>query len=380
MSQHERGGRCISVEVERGAGASAYEVWVREGLIDGAGTLIAAACPAYRYAIIADTRVAGLYGERLVGALAEEGLSGTLLRFPAGEWNKSRETWSDLIDGMLKAGFGRDTVVIALGGGVAGDLGGFVAATFMRGVPLVQIPTTLLAMLDSSVGGKTGVDTPAGKNLVGAFHQPCLVLADPAVLKTLPAPQFTSGLAEALKHGLILDAEYFESIAGGLEALFGREPDRLTELIARSVEIKAAVVSRDERESGYRKVLNFGHTVAHALEAISGYAWLHGEAVAVGMALEAAIGEVAGVTREGVAGRIQEVLEAARLPVELDDEVDATRFFEVLEQDKKRLGGQVRYTLLGEIGRVATSAEGDWTHAVPEDLVRSVLFGEAERV
>jgi 3-dehydroquinate synthase len=245
----------------------------------------------------------------------------------------------------------------------------------MRGVPLVQMPTTLLAMLDSSVGGKTGVDTPAGKNLVGAFHQPSLVLADPALLKTLPAPQFTSGLAEALKHGLILDAAYFESIASGLEGLFSREPDRLTDLIARSVEIKADVVSRDERESGYRKVLNFGHTVAHAQEAISGYAWLHGEAVAAGMALEAAIGEAAGVTREGVSRRIQAVLEAARLPVELDDELDATRFFKVLEQDKKRAGGRVRYTLIGEIGRVAASDEGDWTHAVPEELVRSVLFG-----
>jgi 3-dehydroquinate synthase len=194
-------------------------------------------------------------------------------------------------------------------------------------------------------------------------------------LKTLPAPQFTSGLAEALKHGLILDAAYFESIAGGLEGLFSQELDRLTDLIARSVEIKADVVSRDERESGYRKVLNFGHTVAHAQEAISGYAWLHGEAVAAGMALEAAIGEAAGVTEGGVSGRIQQVLEAARLPVELDDEVDETRFFEVLEKDKKRAGGRVRYTLIGEIGRVAASEEGDWTHAVPEELVRSVLFG-----
>ncbi len=375
MNRQEHAGRRITVELEHDATAVAYEVRVGEGLIDEAGSLIAAACPAHRYAVITDTQVAGLYGERTLEALAGEKLNGTLLKFPAGEWNKNRESWSDLIDGMLRAGFGRDSAVVALGGGVVGDLGGFVAATFMRGVPLVQIPTTLLAMLDSSVGGKTGVDTPAGKNLVGAFHQPSLVLADPAVLKTLPAPQFTSGLAEALKHGLILDAAYFESIASSLESLFAREPERLTELIARSVEIKADVVSRDERESGYRKVLNFGHTVAHAQEAISGYAWLHGEAVAAGMALEAAIGEAAGVTREGVSRRIQEVLEAARLPVELDDEVDETRFFQALEKDKKRAGGRVRYTLIGEIGRVAASDEGDWTHAVPEELVRSVLFG-----
>lgn len=375
MNQQERGARRITVEIRRDATATAYEVVVREGLIDDVGSLIAAGCPAHRYAIVADTQVAGLYGDRVLDSLTGAGLKGTLLKFPAGEWNKNRESWSDLSDGMLKAGFGRDAAVIALGGGVAGDLGGFVAATFMRGVPLVQIPTTLLAMLDSSVGGKTGVDTPAGKNLVGAFHQPSLVLADPTVLKTLPAPQFTSGLAEALKHGLILDAGYFESIAGDLEGLFARDPQRLADLIARSVEIKADVVSRDERESGYRKVLNFGHTVAHAQEAISGYAWLHGEAVAAGMALEAAIGEAAGVTREGVSDRIREVLEAARLPFELDDEIEATRFFEVLDRDKKRAGGRVRYTLIGEIGRVVASQEGDWTHAVPEELVRSVLFG-----
>jgi len=375
MKRQERGGRRIAVEFGDAATPTSYEVRVGEGLIDDAGALIAAACPAYRYAVIADTQVAGLYGERVLGSLAAEGLEGTLLKFPAGEWNKSRESWSELIDGMLKAGLGRDSAVVALGGGVAGDLGGFVAATFMRGVPLVQIPTTLLAMLDSSVGGKTGVDTPAGKNLVGAFHQPRLVLADPAVLRTLPAPQFNSGLAEAFKHGLILDAAYFESIVDGLEELLSREPDRLTDLIARSVEIKADVVSRDERESGYRKVLNFGHTVAHAQEAISGYAWLHGEAVAVGMALEAAIGAAAGVTRKGVPERVREALTAAGLPVELDDEVDVTRFFEALERDKKRAGGRVRYTLIGEIGRVAASADGDWTHAVPEELVRSVLFG-----
>jgi 3-dehydroquinate synthase len=374
MNGQEHGGRRITVEIKHDGAAISYDVWVREGLIDDAGSLIAAACPAHRYAIVADTQVAGLYGDRVLSSLAGEGLQGTLLKFPAGEWNKNRESWSDLTDGMLKVGLGRDSAVIALGGGVAGDLGGFVAATFMRGVRLVQIPTTLLAMLDSSVGGKTGVDTSAGKNLVGAFHQPSLVLADPAVLKTLPAPQFNSGLAEAFKHGLILDVDYFESIAAGLDDLFNRKTDRLVDLIERSVEIKADVVARDERESGYRKILNFGHTIAHAQEAISGYAWLHGEAVAAGMVLEAAIGEAAGVTREGASRRIREALEAARLPVELDDEVDATRFFEVLEQDKKRAGGHVRYTLIGEIGRVAAAADGEWTHAVPEELVRSTLF------
>ncbi|UCC73521.1 MAG: 3-dehydroquinate synthase [Gemmatimonadota bacterium] len=374
MNGQEHGGHRTTVKVKRDAEVVSYDVWVRPGMLDDAGAMIGSACPADRYAIIADTQVAELYGERTLAALEAEGLKGALLKFPAGEWNKTRESWSELGDGMLRAGFGRDAAVIVLGGGVAGDLGGFVAATFMRGVPLIQIPTTLLAMLDSSVGGMTGVDTPAGKNLVGAFHQPALVLADPAVLTTLPAPQFASGLAEAFKHGLILDAAYFESIADGLEDLFARDPERLSDLIARSVEIKAEVMSRDEWEGGYRRVLNFGHTLASAQEAISGYAWLHGEAVAAGMALEAAIGEAAGVTRPGVSVRVREVLEAARLPVALDQDADPTRFFEALERAGKREGGQVRYTLLVDIGLVAGSDEGSWTHPVPEELVRAVLF------
>jgi 3-dehydroquinate synthase len=276
---------------------------------------------------------------------------------------------------MLRAGLGRDAVVIALGGGVVGDLAGFVAATYMRGLPVIQIPTTLLAMLDSSVGGKTGVDTGVGKNLVGAFHQPSLVLIDPLVLATLSEPQLAAGLAEAFKHGLILDADYFEGLAASLDSIFAREPEVLTDMIARSVEIKAEVVGRDEREGGYRRILNFGHTIAHVQETLSGYGWLHGEAVAAGMVAEAAIGEAAGVTRTGVADRIREVLIAARLPVELDADVDPSRFFKTLEVDKKREGGRTRYTLLSDVGRVAGSAEGGWTHEVPAGLVEEVLFG-----
>ncbi len=358
-----------------GSTASSYDVLISPGLIGEAASLVASACPAHRYAVITDTQVGRHYGGRVVEALAAEGMAATLFEFPAGEWNKTRDIWSQLTDDLLRAGFGRDSAIIALGGGVAGDLAGFIAATYMRGLPVVQIPTTLLAMLDSSVGGKTGVDTSAGKNLVGAFHQPRLVLIDPTVLATLPEPQFVAGLAEAIKHGLILDAAYFESIAGDLDAVFAREPSVLTDLVARSVEIKAEVVGRDERESGYRKVLNFGHTVAHAQEAISGYEWLHGEAVAAGMALEAEIGEAAGITRPGVAERVREVLEAARLPVALDEDIDHARYFEAIELDKKREGGRVRYTLIDDIGRVAGSEEGGWTHEVPDETVRSVLFG-----
>lgn len=352
-----------------------YDVIVRSGLLDQAGERIAEHCPAHRYAVIADSQVADLYGERLLDSLAAAKLDASLFRFPAGEWNKSRPIWGDLCDRILRAGFGRDSAVIALGGGVTGDLAGFVAATYMRGIPIVQVPTTLLAMLDSSVGGKTGLDTSVGKNLIGAFHQPAAVLIDPQTLTTLPAPQLAAGLAEAVKHGLILDESYFDEVAAGLSAVFERETRLLARLIARSVELKAGVVSRDDREKGYRAVLNFGHTVAHAQEALSGYGWLHGEAVAAGMVAEARIGEAVGVTAEGVAERVRSVLEAARLPVELDSDVSADRFFKAQELDKKRRGGKTRYTLLDRIGHVAGSAESGWSREVPEDLVRQVLFG-----
>lgn len=353
----------------------AYDVLIQPGILDSVGSVIRALCPAHRYAVIADSQVARLYGERLMRCLQRDGLAGSLITFPAGEWNKTRESWSELTDHLLRARFGRDAAVMALGGGVTGDLAGFVAATFLRGVPIVQIPTTLLAMVDSSVGGKTGVDTTAGKNLVGAFHHPSLVVIDPTLLGTLPAPQLAAGLAEAIKHGLIVDAAYLESVATNLEAVFAREPDVLADIVARSVEIKAQVVAADAREGGYRKILNFGHTVAHAQESISGYGWLHGEAVAAGMVAEAAIGEAIGVTRGGVAAEIRELLQRAGLPVELDDDVDADAFFRVLELDKKREGGQIMYCLLQDIGAVAGDGSSGWTQAVPDGVVRDVLFG-----
>lgn len=356
-------------------GERSYEVVIGGGLLDEAGTIIGDACPAHRYAVISDTRVAEHYGERLASALSDAGLDSGLFRFPAGEWNKTREAWSELTDGLLRAGFGRDSAIIALGGGVAGDLAGFVAATYMRGVPVVQIPTTLLAMVDSSVGGKSGVDTGAGKNLVGAFHQPRLVLVDPDLLSTLSRPQFVAGLAEAFKHGAIRDAVYFDWLVDGLEEILARDTQALAALVARSVEIKAEVVGRDEREAGYRRILNFGHTVAHAQETVSGYSWLHGEAVAAGMVMETAIGEAMGVTRSGTTERLREVLTVAGLPIELEDGLDADRFMKALALDKKREGGRSRFTLIAEIGEVAGSAAQGWTHEVADETVRSVVFG-----
>ncbi|MDT8369713.1 MAG: 3-dehydroquinate synthase family protein, partial [Longimicrobiales bacterium] len=257
------------------------------------------------------------------------------------------------------------------GGGVVGDLAGFVAATFMRGVPVVQIPTSLLAMIDASVGGKTGVDTRHGKNLVGAFHPPRAVLVDPETIATLPREERSHGLAEALKHGAILDVEYGERMAAAAPGILEADPDAVLECVRRSIELKAEVVSRDEREGGLREILNFGHTIGHALEQASDYALAHGQAVARGMLWEAALGEALGVTESGVEARLSAWLAAAELPsVRGDLEIPST--LERLRLDKKVREGSPRIVLLTRLGEVARSASG-WSHALDPDTLGASL-------
>ena len=237
---------------------------------------------------------------------------------PAGEASKNRAQWSALSDQLLDLAFGRDSAIVALGGGMIGDLAGFVAATYLRGIPCLQVPTTLLAMLDASVGGKTGVDTPHGKNLIGAFHPPAAVLADPLVLRTLPEREYRAGLAEAVKHGLIADAAYFAWLGASADAIARRDETTLATLVRRSVEIKAAVVGEDERESGRRAILNAGHTVAHAVEHASDYALAHGEAVALGLVAECELAEAMGIGRRGLGADVSGLLGRLGLPVRLD--------------------------------------------------------------
>ena len=246
---------------------------------------------AERFAVISDDNVAPTHGRTVMEAGIDAGLDMALYTFPAGEASKTRKSWSILTDELLEAGFGRDSCVIAVGGGVTTDLAGFVAATFLRGVPVIQVPTSYLAMIDASVGGKTGVDVHAGKNLVGAFHPPRLVVADPEVLETLEVYERAQGLVEAFKHGAILDAEYFASLEGEAPDLLAADPAVAGPAVARSVQLKAEVVSEDEFEGGYRQILNFGHTLGHALEAASEYALGHGSAVALGMLMETRLGE-----------------------------------------------------------------------------------------
>jgi 3-dehydroquinate synthase len=336
-------------------------VLVGSGALARLPEVLASACPAARYALVADAAVAGHYGRR-VRELAGRVAPCDVFTFPAGEWNKTREQWASLTDALLAAGLGRDGAVVALGGGVTGDLAGFVAATYLRGIPCVQLPTTVVAMIDSSVGGKTGVDTAHGKNLVGAFHQPRGVVADVDTLATLPVPHLVAGLAEAVKHGAIVDAGYFGRLGTLRPALLARDSGAWVEVVSRSVEIKASVVAEDEREHGRRSILNFGHTVGHAVEALTRYETLHGEAVAIGMVAEARLGEKVGVTRTGTAAALSEALAALGLATELP--VPFRDLIPVMGQDKKTRGGTVRFAFLEEVGCAARGARGEWTFEV----------------
>jgi 3-dehydroquinate synthase len=344
-----------------------YRVLIEPGAIGRIVALVDQAAASHRVAVISDATVEPLYARRIAAAF---GARAKLFAIPAGEAAKTRETWGAVTDAMLAAGFARDTTVLAVGGGMVGDLAGFVAATYMRGVPFVQVPTTLLAMIDASIGGKTGVDTAAGKNLVGAFHQPSLVIADPRTLVTLAANHFRAGLAEALKHGVIASPSYFALIAAARDST-ARDEAALTELVAESVRIKASVVARDERESGMRKVLNFGHTLGHAIETVSNYTLLHGEAVAIGMVLEGRLAERIGLAESGTAEAIREALRGIGLPTSLpsldrDDILRATR------ADKKARAGRVEYALPTRVGSMAGESSG-WATPVEDAQVQAVL-------
>lgn len=353
------------------------DILVEPGLLRSVGAIVEHAAPAHRYVIITDDTVAGLYAERVLTSFANG--DPLLLRIPPGEAHKTRATWTSLTDEMLDAACGRDTTVVALGGGVVGDLAGFVAATFMRGIPFVQVPTTLLAMIDASIGGKTGVDTPAGKNLVGAFHQPKAVIADPETLATLPVEQRRAGAAEAIKHGVIADAAYFDRLADALPALLDNPSgDAMHELVIGSITIKAGIVLGDEHERGMRKILNFGHTLGHAVETASDYRLLHGEAVAIGMVLEASLAERVGLAVSGTAQHVRAVVERARLPVAIPDSLSAERLVALTRTDKKARGGAAEYALPMSIGAMA-GADTQWGVRVRDDDVIAELRAAASR-
>lgn len=358
--------------------AGRYEVLVGPGLLDKLGALLTErrADHAFTYAIISDSDVAPLYAERARASLAGAAARIELFVVPAGEASKSRRQWALITDAMLARGLGRDTTVVALGGGVVCDLAGFVAATYARGVPIVHVPTSLLAMVDASIGGKTGVDTPAGKNLVGAFHWPALVVIDPNVLGTLPIAEWRAGFAEVIKHGAIASAAAFRRAAALAASLPNVSPEQLETLIAESVRIKAEIVARDERESGLRRSLNVGHTLAHAIEHATRFRVAHGEAVAIGLVLEAALGERLGVTTPGTSDELRDALATAGLPVTRPRDVSAADVLSATHSDKKSRNGQVEYALLAAIGAVDVAA-GRYTRPAPDADVAHILEASA---
>lgn len=354
------------------AHALPYPVMVAAGALDRLDEVVTQATPQHRAVAITDDTVFALHGARVSASLSRLG-GHTLLSFRLSEALKTRETWSRITDALLDARFGRDTTIIAVGGGVVGDLVGFVAATYMRGVPCIQVPTTLLAMVDASIGGKTGVDTRHGKNLVGAFHNPVAVAIDPSVLASLPAAHVRGGMAEIIKHGIVADADYFARVSqfvrdGGTAA---RDWSAWTDLISRSVEIKAEVVSRDEREGGLRKALNFGHTIGHAVEACTDYALHHGEAVAIGMVAEARIARRIGVADDALPDAVEALCRETGLPTRLGN-VDVDRVLEFTRADKKARSGRVEYALPARVGEMAGAGQG-YGIPVSDEIVREVL-------
>jgi 3-dehydroquinate synthase len=353
-----------------------YPVYCRAGVRQTIGEIARLVAPSHRVAVISDSAVAPLHADAIVAQFPAD--STRLFTVPPGEQVKTRATWAELTDALLEWGAGRDTTVIAVGGGVVGDLAGFVASTFMRGLPVVQVPTTLLAMVDASVGGKTAVDTPFGKNLVGAFHNPAAVVIDPEVLHTLPEDVLRSGLAEMIKHGVIADAPYFDAVLRYADAVRDHgasAPDfaaTITTLVIGSVRIKAEVVAEDTREGGLRQILNFGHTIAHAVERVLNFTLLHGDAVAIGMVAEARIAESIGLAREGLSLAIADAVERAGLPSRLPASIPLDDIIAATHGDKKAREGSARYALPRSIGEME-AAEGKWSVAVSDNVVKTAL-------
>jgi len=343
-----------TVEVQ--LGARSYPIHIGEGLIDR-GELILRHLDQKRVTIVTNDVVGPLYLERLQRTLQAVGVSCVAITLPDGEANKNWDSVSRILDTMLRERCERKTTVIALGGGVIGDVTGFAAAIYLRGIPFIQIPTTLLAQVDSSVGGKTGINHPLGKNMIGAFYQPRLVLADTAVLRTLPPRELSAGIAEVIKHGLILDAAFFEWLERDMEKLLVGDTHALTHVVRRSCEIKSEVVAGDERETAARALLNLGHTFGHAIEAGLSYGtWLHGEAVSAGMVLAARLSQRMGLLEERDVARTVRLLERANLPVR-HPALGAERYLDLMRLDKKVESGKLRLVLLERIGKAFVTSE-----------------------
>lgn len=351
-----------------GLGDRAYPIHIGTGLLDRA-ELVTEHLPQKRVAIVTNDTVEPLYLGRLSAVLEAAGVQVLPIVVRDGESFKTWETLNLIFDALLEARCERKTTLVALGGGVIGDLTGFAAATYLRGVPFIQVPTTLLSQVDSSVGGKTGINHPLGKNMIGAFYQPRLVLADLASLDTLPDRELSAGLAEVIKYGILGDGPFFEWLEANMPALLARDREALAHAVHRCCRNKAEIVAEDERESGRRALLNLGHTFGHAIEAALGFGvWLHGEAVAAGMVLAARASLLLGHIGEAELKRIESILAAARLPV-VPPELPVATWLELMGHDKKVEAGRLRFVLLRALG------EAYLDDAVPLPVLDRVLGG-----
>ena len=347
-------------------GERSYPIHIGSGLL-GRAELLQAHVPRKRVAIISNTTVAPLYLEKLQHTLQGIGVSSVSVILPDGEAYKDSATLNLIYDALLKNRCERSTPLIALGGGVIGDMAGYAAATYLRGVPFIQMPTTLLAQVDSSVGGKTGINHPLGKNMIGAFYQPQVVLADTATLETLPDKELSAGLAEVIKYGLIRDLPFLTWLEQNIGKLLARDAAALQYAIARSCRNKAEVVAADERERGVRALLNLGHTFGHAIESGMGYGnWLHGEAVAAGTVMAADLSQRMGWISAQDVVRVRKLIERARLPVVAPD-LGADKYLELMGLDKKVEGGKMRFVLLKQVGQAVVYGD------VPPALLQQTL-------
>lgn len=337
-----------------------YVITIGAEIIERVGDIVSGACKPTSAAVVTNTTVAKYYSKGILDSMTCAGIRTELITLPSGERFKTLHSIAKIYDAMLDFKMDRRSVIVALGGGVIGDMAGFAAATYMRGIDFIQVPTTLLAQVDASIGGKTGVDLPKGKNLVGAFHQPRAVIIDTRTLDTLPMRELRSGLAEVVKHGIIYDRHYLDFIECNSKELLKRNHEVLEKAICRSVEIKRDVVEADERESGLRAILNYGHTVGHAVEALSGFGkYRHGEASSIGMVTEALAAEDNGFAESGVTKKIAGVLNKFGLPVDMPAGLDTYEIIRAIELDKKTMGGKIRLALPVEIGKCRVISDID---------------------
>ncbi|MBS4028557.1 MAG: 3-dehydroquinate synthase [Ignavibacteriales bacterium] len=327
-----------------------YSIDIGKGNSPKLPSLLKKLVPAFRYIIITDSNVAKLYGKTFLFHFEKEKLNASLVSFRAGEENKTRETKAELENKILQHSAGKDSVIIALGGGVVGDVAGFVASTLFRGIPFVQVPTTLLAQVDSSNGGKTAVDHPLGKNLIGAYHQPKHICIDTDFLKTLSQEEYVNGIAEIIKQALIQDEKFFLFLEKEMEKLVNRDEKILKTTIEWNCKLKASIIEKDEREIGPRKILNFGHTIGHAIETLSQYKLRHGYAVSVGMVAESLIAKELGWLKENDVQRIENILKRVKLPTRLPKSISPITILKKMQLDKKSKEGKIKYSLIDKVG------------------------------